>query len=144
MKRWVVRSVAVGLAFAALGGCAAVDVVSPGARDLTPEQSAWIISDDDVQIVSLDGKVLHSGVTLANDAFLDGVRDKLQVEPGMHEIAVRMDNGMYAMKDPTTLRLDAKAATTYHITVGYGTPVTYKVNPYDGIPTKELLKKLDD
>lgn len=147
MQRSMVRSAhfaTVGVMLAVLGGCAAVDIVSPGAKGLTPEQSSWIISDDDVQIFSLDGKVLHSGVTIANDAFLDGVRDKVQVEPGSHEVALRMDNGMYAMKEPTKLRLDTKAATTYHITVEYGTPVTYRVQSYDGIPTKELLKRLNN
>ncbi|MET0535043.1 MAG: hypothetical protein ABW171_12530 [Steroidobacter sp.] len=137
------RFAMVGSLFSVLGGCAAVDIVSPGAQALTPEQSAWIISDDDVQIVSIDGSKLHSGVTIANDAFLDGVRDKVRVEPGSHEIAVRMDNGMYVMKDPTKLRVDTKAATTYHVTFEYGSPGEYKIQPYDGIPTKELLKRLD-
>lgn len=138
--RWLKIS-AVQLGLLSLAGCAAVDIVSPGAQSLTPEQSAWIISDDDVQIVTLDGNKLHKAITLANDAFLDGVRDKVRVEPGVHEVEVRMDNGMYAAMDATKLRIDTKAATTYHITVGY--PIAYQVHPYAGIPTKELLKKLD-
>jgi hypothetical protein len=127
-----------------LSACAAVDIASPGAQGLTAEQSAWIISDDDVQIVSLDGNVLHAAITIANDAFLDGVRDKLRVEPGVHEVVVRMDNGMYRMKDGTPLRLDTRAATTYHITVEYGPPLNYEVRQYAGIPDKNLLKQLDD
>lgn len=138
------RAGAIALACSLLSGCAAVDVVSPGAQSLTAEQSAWIISDDDVQIVSLDGNVLRSGITLANDAFLDGVRDKLQVEPGVHQVVARMDNGMYHMKEGTPLRLDTKAATTYHITVEYGPQPSYRVRQYAGIPDKNLLKQLDD
>jgi hypothetical protein len=139
--RWLKIS-AVQLGLLAVAGCAAVDIVSPGAQSLTPEQSAWIISDDDVQIVSLDGSKLHKSITIANDAFLDGVRDKVRVEPGIHELEVRMDNSMYAATEPTKLRIDTKAATTYHITVQYQ-PIAYQVHPYAGIPTKELLKKLD-
>lgn len=145
-RTFLVRSARVGvfgLFCTVLCSCAAVDVVSPGARGLTAEQSAWIISDDDVQIVSLDGSALHGGITLANDAFLDGVRDKVQVEPGSHELVVRMDNGVYFQKDGAKLNVDAKAGTTYHITVDYGPQVSYQVHTYAGIPDKALLQKLD-
>lgn len=132
-----------GLISAALSGCGTVEVVSPGARGLTPEQSAWIISDDDVQIVSLDGTAIQSKVTFETNTFEDGVRDKLKVEPGSHVVEVRLDNGKYSVKEPMKLRLDAEAAMTYHVTVNYGPPIGYQVHAFAGIPDKELLKKLN-
>lgn len=134
---------AIGLFYGALFGCATVEVVSPGARGLTAEQSGWIIGDDDVQILSLDGTPIHSKVTFQNNAFEDGVRDKLQVEPGSHVVEVRLDNGKYSVKEPMKLRIEVEAATTYHVTINYGPPIGYQVHAFAGIPDKELLEKLD-
>jgi hypothetical protein len=128
---------------ATLPGCSAVEAVSPGARGLTAEQSAWIISDDDVQIVSLNGTPIQSKVTFESNTFHDGVRDKLQVEPGSHVVEVRLDNGKHSVKEPMKLRLEAEAATTYHVTVNYGPPIGYQVHAFAGIPDQELLEKLD-
>jgi hypothetical protein len=133
----------IGLFCAALCGCAAVEVVSPGARGLTAEQSAWIISDDDVQIVSVNGTAFRSQVTFETNAFEDGVRDKLKVEPGSHVVEVRLDNGKYSVKEPMKLRLEAEAATTYWLTVAQGPPLGYQVHAFAGIPDKELLEKLN-
>ena len=134
---------ALGLSCAVLFGCATVEVVSPGARGLTAEQSAWIISDDDVQIVSLDGTAVRSKVTYETNAFEDGVRDKLRVEPGSHVVEVRLDNGQYSVKEPMKLRLDAAAGTTYYVTVNNGPPIGYQVHAFAGIPNEELLVKLN-
>lgn len=134
---------ALGLLCVALCGCSAVEVVSPGARGLTAEQSAWIIGDDDVQIVSLDGTAIQSKVTFERNAFEDGVRDKLQVEPGSHVVEVRLDNGKHSVKEPMKLRLETEAATTYHLTVNYGPPIGYQVHAFAGVPDAELLKKLN-
>jgi hypothetical protein len=134
---------ALGLVYAALFGCAATEIVSPGARGLAAERSAWIISDDDVRIVSLNGTAIQSKVTFERNAFEDGVRDMLRVEPGSHVVEVRLDNGRYSVKEPMKLRMDVEAATTYHVTVNYGPPIGYQVHAFAGIPDQELLKKLD-
>ena len=128
---------------AAIGGCAASELVSPGAQGLSAQQSAWIISDDDVQIVSLNGTPIHSKVTFETNTIQDGVRDKLQVEPGSHLVEVRLDNGKHSVKEPMKLRLETAAATTYHVTVNYGPPLGYHVHAFAGIPDQELLEKLD-
>lgn len=133
---------ALGLLGVTLWGCSAVEVVSPGARGLSPEQSAWIISDDDVQIVSLDGTPIRSKVTFESNTFEDGVRDKLRVEPGSHVVEVRLDNGKYSVKEPMKLRLEAEAAMTYHVRINYGPPIGYQVHAFAGIPDKEVLGKL--
>jgi hypothetical protein len=124
-------------------GCSTAEVVSPGARGLSAEQSAWIIGDDEVQIVSLDGVAIQSKVTFATNTIEDGVRDKLKVEPGSHVVEVRLDNGKYSVKEPVKLRLDAKAATTYHVTVNQGPPLGYQVHAFAGIPDQEVLKLLN-
>ena len=134
---------ALGLFCAALFGCAASEVVSPGARGLTAEQSAWIISDDDVQIVSLNGTAVRSKVTYETNTFEDGVRDKLRVEPGSHVVEVRLDNGQYSVKEAMKLRLEAEPAMTYYVTLNPGPPIGYQVHVFAGIPDKELLAKLN-
>lgn len=132
-----------GLFSAALFGCATAELVSPGARNLTAEQSAWIISDDDVQLVSLNGSALHSKTTFETNTFEDGVRDKLQVEPGSHLVEVRLDNGKFSVKEPMKLRLDVEPAMTYYVTVNNGPPLGYQVHAFAGLPDKELLAKLN-
>lgn len=132
-----------GVAAAALFGCGAVEIVSPGARGLAPEQSAWIVSDDDVQIVSFDGTPFRSSVTFENNTYEDGVRDKLKVEPGSHVVEVRMDNGRHAVSGPMKLRLDTEAATTYWVTVNYGSPIGYQVHAFAGTPDRVMLEKFD-
>ena len=135
MKRLVV-----GLFCASLAGCATVELVSPGARNLTAAQSAWIISDDDVKLVSLDGAALHSRTTFETNAFEDGVRDKLKVEPGSHVVEVRLDNGKYSVKEPMKLRMETEAAMTYYVTVNNGPPLGYQVHVYAGLPDQAMLK----
>lgn len=132
-----------GLLCAGLVGCATAEMVSPGARGLTAERSAWIISDDDVQLVSLNGSQLHSRVTFENNTFQDGVRDKLQVEPGSHLVEVRLDNGRQSVKEPMKLRLETAPGMTYYITLNYGPPIGYQVHVFDGIPNAALLAKLN-
>jgi hypothetical protein len=137
------RLAALGLGCATLVGCATAELVSPGARTLPAEQSAWIISDDDVQLVSLNGAPLHSSVTFENNTFQDGVRDKLKVEPGSHLVEVRLDNGKYSVKEPMKLRIDTEAAMTYYVTINNGPPLGYQVHAFVGVPDKELLAKLN-
>jgi hypothetical protein len=124
-------------------GCATAELVSPGARTLAAEQSAWIISDDDVQLVSLNGAPLKSSVTAENNTFQDGVRDKLKVEPGSHLVEVRLDNDQYSVKEPMKLRIETEAAMTYYVTINKGPPLGYQVHAFVGIPDKELLAKLN-
>jgi len=137
------RLATLGLGCAALLGCATAELVSPGARNLTAEQSAWILSDDDVQLVSLNGTPLHSSVTNANNTFQDGVRDKLKVEPGSHLVEVRLDNDKYSVKEPMKLRIETEPAMTYYVTINAGPPLGYQVHAFAGIPDKELLAKLN-
>jgi hypothetical protein len=134
---------ALGLVCAALLGCAGAELVSPGARGLKAEQSAWIISDDDVQLVSLNGAALRSSIKFENNTFEDGVRDKLQVEPGSHLVEVRLDNGKYSVKEPMKLRLEAEADMTYYVTLNPGPPMGYQVHAFVGAPDKELLATLN-
>jgi hypothetical protein len=132
-----------GLACVALLGCAAGELVSPGARGLTAEQSAWIISDDDVQLVSLNGAHLQTNVTFENNTFEDGVRDKVKVEPGSHLVEVRVDNGKVSVKEPMKLRIETEAAMTYYVTFSNGPTMGYQVHAFAGIPDEELLAKLN-
>jgi len=124
-------------------GCAATEQVSPGARGLSADQRAWIISDDDVQLVSLNGTALQSKVTFETNQFEDGVRDQVLVEPGSHVVEVRLDNGKFAVKEPMKLRLDVEPATTYYVTVNNGPPMGYQVHAYSGQPDKALLQRWD-
>lgn len=134
---------ALGLVCTALLGCATAELVSPGARNLAAEQSAWIISDDDVQLVSLNGSRLRSKITFETNAFEDGVRDKVQVEPGSHQVEVRLDNGRFKVKEPMKLRLETEPGMTYYVTVNNGPPLGYQVHAFVGTPDKELLAKLN-
>lgn len=124
-------------------GCAAGELVSPGARGLPAEQSAWIISDDDVQLVSLDGARLRTNVTFETNRIEDGVRDKVKVEPGSHLVEVRVDNGKVSVKEPMKLRIETEADMTYYVTLNNGPPMGYQVHAFVGIPDKELLAKLN-
>jgi hypothetical protein len=138
------RLAVMGLSCGALLGCANAELVAPGARGLAPTQSAWIVSDDDVQLVSLDGNPLNSKITFEKNAFEDGVRDKVQVEPGSHVVEVRLDNGRFDVKEPMKLRLDTEAAMTYYVTVTNGPPLGYQVHVYAGMPNQELLKSANN
>lgn len=133
------RLAVIGGFCAALLGCANPERVSPGARGLAATQAAWIVSDDDVQLVSLNGSALHS-TTFEKNAFEDGVRDQVKVEPGSHVVEVRLDNGKASVKEPMKLRLDTEAAMTYYVTVNNGPPLGYQVHVYAGMPNQELLK----
>jgi hypothetical protein len=134
---------ALGLACATLLGCAAPELVSPGARGLAAEQSAWIISDDDVQLVSLNGAHLQSKVTFETNTNHDGVRDKVRVEPGSHLVEVILDNGKYKVNEPMKLRIETEADMTYYVTFADGPTKGYQVHAFAGIPDKELLAKLN-
>jgi hypothetical protein len=146
MKPAAVQSLrfgALGLACASLLGCATAELVSPGARGLAGDRSAWIISDDDVQLVSLNGSALHSRVTFETNAFEDGVRDKLQVEPGSHLVEVKLDNGKFAVKEAMKLRLEIEPAMTYYVTINQGPPMGYQVHAFAGNPDAAMLKKFN-
>lgn len=132
---------ALGLICAALSGCGTAELVSPGARGLTAEQSAWIISDDDVRLVSLNGTPLLSKTTFETNQFEDGVRDKLQIEPGSHLVEVLLDNGRFAVKQPMKLRLETEADMTYYVTINQGPPMGYQVHAFAGTPNAAALKK---
>jgi len=138
------RLAVVGSVCATLFGCANSQLVSPGARGLAATQTAWIVSDDDVQLVSLNGSPLHSKITFEKNQFEDGVRDQVKVEPGSHVVEVRLDNGRFDVKEPMKLRLDTEAAMTYYVTVNNGPPLGYQVHVYAGTPNQGLLKSANN
>jgi hypothetical protein len=137
------RSCVAAACLSALLGCVPAQMVSPKAAGLAPEQSAWIVTHDDVLLVSLDGERVRPRVTFADDAFTDGVRDKMQLEPGPHRIEVNLDPSIYLNPPGTTLSIDTRAGRTYYIRKQLGTAVRYDVLEYNSLPNEKLLKSFD-
>lgn len=138
LKKAIARSLG-AVIVAALTGCASQRTVSPGANGLAPEQSAWLITHDDVKIVSLDG--VSSGYQRM-DGFSDGIGMIVQIAPGHHDLEVIYNNGAVSSAARTQLPIEARVGKVYYVRNAVWGGIRYGMFQFDGPPNEALMKHL--